>query len=386
MDGRRMDGGWRIGVLYSRTGVTAGIETTQANGTLLAVEQINARGGVLGRPLVPVIYDPASSPRLYSQLAARLLGEDHVHSIFGCYMSSTRKAVMPELDARRGLLFYATLYEGFEYHPRIFYTGAAPNQNSMQLARYIMENYGHRFLFVGSNYIYPYESNRVMADLVRQVKGRVLDEIYVPLDPRPNDFDRAIRQIRKLEPDVIFSTVVGSGTAMFYTAYHEAGFDPETRPIASLTTSEAEIAEMAPGVAYGHLTAAPFFEGLETPSAQRFVSTFRERFGADAPVTACAEAAYFQVMLYAEALAAAGSDDPDALVPHLLGREFDAPQGRIRIDPDNHHTELWPRVGRIDRNGRFEVVWNPDVRIKPEPYLVEPTLDEWTFARFRVKK
>lgn len=381
-----MDGAWRIGMLYSRSGVTAGIESTQANGTLLAVEQINTAGGVLGRPLEPVIYDPASSPRLYGQLAAKLLGEDGVRSIFGCYMSSTRKAVMPEIDAHRGLLFYATLYEGFEYHPRIFYAGAAPNQNSMQLARYIMENYGHRFLFIGSNYIFPYESNRVMADLVRQVKGRVLDEVYVPLDCQPSDFDRVIRLIRKHEPDVVFSTVVGEGTAMFYTAFHEAGFDAEKMPIASLTTSEAEIAEMSPGVACCHLTAAPFFEGLETPAARQFVASFKARFGADAPVTACAEAAYFQVMLYAEALTRAGSDDPEALVPHLLGLEYDAPQGRIRIDPDNHHTELWPRVARVDRNGRFEVVWNPEVRIKPEPYFVEPTLDDWTFARLRIKK
>lgn len=381
-----MDGGWRIGVLYSRSGVTAGIEKTQSNGTLLAVEQINARGGILGRPVQPVIYDPESSPRLYGQLAARLLGSDGVRSIFGCYMSSTRKAVMPELEAHRGLLFYATLYEGFEYHPRIFYTGAAPNQNSMQLARYILENYGHRFLFVGSNYIFPYETNRIMADLVRQVKGRVLDEIYVPLDCALTDFDRVIRQIRKHAPDVIFSTVVGAGTAMFYSAYRDAGFDAEKMPIASLTTSEAEIAEMPPGVACGHLTAAPFFEGLQTPAAREFVTRFKARFGADAPVTACAEAAYFQVMLYAEAVTRAGSDDPEALIPHLLGLEYDAPQGRIRIDPDNHHTELWPRVARVDQSGRFDVVWSPEVRIKPEPYFVEPTLDDWTFAQLRIKK
>ncbi|NLH80330.1 MAG: transporter substrate-binding domain-containing protein [Phyllobacteriaceae bacterium] len=381
-----MNDGWRVGVLYSRSGVTAAVETSQHNGTMLAIEEINAAGGVLGRPLVPVVKDPASNPRLYGQLAAHLFRDAGVRSIFGCYMSSTRKAVMPELDAHRGLLFYATLYEGFEYHPRIIYTGAAPNQNAMQLARYILENYGHRFLFVGSNYLFPYESNRVMADLVRQVKGRVVEEIYVPLDCRRQDFDRVVREIRKHEPDVIFSTVVGSATAMFYSAYHEAGFDPAKMPIASLTTSEAEIAEMAPGVATGHLTAAPFFEGLDTPAARAFVSTFKARFGPQAAVTACAEAAYFQVMLYAEALRRAGGDDPDLIVSHLLGLEYDAPQGRIRIDPDNHHTELWPRVGRVDASDRFEVVWNPGVRLKPEPYFVEPTLDEWTFARLRMKK
>ena len=381
-----MTDSWRIGVLFSRSGVTAGIETTQANGTLLAVEEINAAGGVLGRPLEPIVYDPASSTRLYRSLAARLLTEDKVRVLFGCYMSSTRKAVLPEVEAHRGLLFYPTLYEGFEYSPRCIYTGAAPNQNSLQLAKFLMENYGARFLLVGSNYVFPYESNRVMTDLVIQAKGKIADEIYVPLDCKPADFTRVIRQVERLKPDVIFSTVVGSGTAMLYRAYREAGFDAARMPIASLTTSEAEIADMAPDVAAGHITAAPFFEDLNTRDARRFITEFKLRFGADAPVTACAEAAYFQVKLYAKALQRAGTDDPDVLVPNLLGLEYDAPQGRVRIDPENNHTELWPRVARVTAEGRFEIVWNPGLRVKPDPYFIAPTLDDWSVARLVISK
>jgi branched-chain amino acid transport system substrate-binding protein len=377
---------WRIGVLFSRSGVTAAIESTQANATLLAVEEINRSGGVLGRPIEPVSYDPASSPRQFRALAARLLTEDNVRILFGCYMSSTRKAVLPEVEAHRGLLFYPTLYEGFEYSSRCIYTGAAPNQNSLQLAKFLMENYGSRFLLVGSNYVFPYESNRVMTDLVTQAKGTIADEIYVPLDCKESDFDRVIKRIDKLKPDVIFSTVVGAGTKMLYSAYHKAGFDPAVMLIASLTTSEAEIAEMTPEVAAGHITAAPFFETMKTDDARRFVAEFKRRFGADAPVTACAEAAYFQVKLFAKALQQAGVDDPEVVVSNLLGMEYEAPQGRVRIDPDNHHTEVWPRVARVDANGKFELVWDLQLRVKPDPYLVAPILDDWTVARLHFSK
>lgn len=206
-----------------------------------------------------------------------------------------------------------------------------------------------------------------MTDLVTLAGGTVLDELYVPLECSARDFDRVIRRIRKVSPDVVFSTVVGSGTALFYRSFHEAGLDPERMPIASLTTSEAEIAEMSPAVARGHVTAAPFFEALDTPAAARFVAAYKRRWGEHSPVTACAEAAYFQIKLYAEALARAGGDDPDALLRQLLGLEIEAPQGRVRIDPENHHAELWPRVGRVGADGRFEVVWDPGVRVRPDP-------------------
>ena len=148
---------WRVGVLFSQTGVTAAIERSQLNATLLAVEEINKAGGVLGRAIEPDIYDPASDPKQFRTLAERLLTVDRVRLIFGCYMSSTRKAVLPVVEALRGLLFYPTLYEGFEYSLHCIYTGAAPNQNSLQLAKFLLQHYGNRFVLIGSNYIYPYE-------------------------------------------------------------------------------------------------------------------------------------------------------------------------------------------------------------------------------------
>jgi branched-chain amino acid transport system substrate-binding protein len=371
-------GTWRVGVLFSQTGVTSGIERTQTNATLLAIEEINAGGGVLGRPIEPVMYDPASDPKKFRSHAERLFQVDRIKLLFGCYMSSTRKAVLPVAEAHRGLLFYPTLYEGFEYSRHCIYTGAAPNQNSLQLAKFLLSAYGNRFLFVGSNYVYPYESNRVMGDFVAQGKGKVLDEIYIPLYPAEKDFDKVINRIKKTSPDVIFSTVVGAGTSTLYRAYRSAGFDPTKMPIASLTTSEAEVAEMGAEAAEGHITAAPFFETLSSPAARRFVTSFKEKYGAEAPVTAGAEAAYFQLHLAMRAVAKCGSDDPEQVLANLRDAECDAPQGRVRIDPENNHTYLWPRIARLDRNGRFQTVWNPGVRVKPDPYCIVQSLDDWS--------
>lgn len=369
---------WRVGVLFSQTGVTSAIEQSQLNATLLAIDEINAGGGILGRLVEPVIYDPASDPKQFRTLAERLFQADRIRLLFGCYMSSARKAVLPVVESHRGLLFYPTLYEGFEYSRHCIYTGAAPNQNSLQLAKFLLSTYGNRFLLVGSNYVYPYESNRLMADFVMQDRGKILDEIYVPLDAAPRDFDKVVSRIKKTSPDVIFSTVVGRGTSILYEAYRAAGFDPAKMPIASLTTSEAEVAEMSREAAEGHITAAPFFETLATPSARRFVTSFKNKHGSDAPVTAAAEAAYFQVHLAMRAVSRCGSDNPERVLNEVRDSEFDAPQGRVRIDPENNHTYLWPRIARLDQNGRFQTVWNPGVRIKPDPYCVVQSLDDWS--------
>ncbi|WP_428031330.1 transporter substrate-binding domain-containing protein [Ancylobacter sp.] len=368
---------WRVGILFSATGVTAAVETSQLGGTLLAIDEINAAGGVLGRRVEAVITDPASDPRAYRRLAEQLLVEEGVRLLFGGYMSSTRKAMLPVVEAHGGLLFYPTLYEGFEYSRHCVYTGAAPNQNSIQLATYLLRHYGNRFFLIGSDYVYPYESNRIMSDFVVQSRGRVVGEVYVPLGAPDSAFGEVMERVREAEPDVIFSTVVGADTARLYAAHHAAGFDSRRLPIASLTTSEAEVSLMARGIAAGHITAAPFFETLGTPAARRFVAAFKRRNGMHMPVTAAAEAAYFQMHLAAAALARAGTDAPGDLLAQLGGCTFEAPQGRVRMEASNHHTWLRPRIARLDADGRFKVVWDAGASVKPDPYCVVQNLDDW---------
>lgn len=371
----------KIGVLYSKTGATSAIESSQRLGTLLAIEEINETGGIDGRELQAIEYDPASNPMQFRTLAERLVASDGVQVIFGCYMSSTRKAVIPVVEKYNRLLFYSTLYEGFEFSNNIIYTGAAPNQNSVQLADFMMSSFGGRVYLVGSDYIYPYESNRIMSDLVNQrPAGVTLAQRYVPVDAGPQHFAEIIDEIRVLQPDFIFSTVVGNATQHFYRAYAEAGLSPKKMPIASLTTSEVEVAQMGAAAAAGHFTAAPYFATIDSPENQRVVGRFRERFGDAVHPNACWEAAYFQLHMFANAMRATGSDVVPVLMPALLGSEFAAPQGRVRIEPSNHHTHLFPRIGRVNSRGEFTVVRASKTAVAPDPYLVTHSLGDWTLA------
>ncbi len=377
---------WRVGILFSETGVTSVIEKSQLHGALLAIEEINEAGGVAGREIQPISYDPGSVVTRYGELAETLLAQDGVNVIFGCYMSSTRKEVLPVIERRNALFFYPTLYEGFEYSPNVIYGGAAPNQNSVPLASYLMENYGNRFYFVGSDYIYPRESNRVMRTIVRQGGGEVIGERYVPLHAQAEDFEVILRDIRRQQPDVIFSTVVGTGTINFYQAYHRAGGDGKRVPIASLTTNEAEVAQMGAEAAAGHITAAPYFRNISTPANRRFLERYERRFGTVSDVTSCCEAAYFQVHMFANALRQTGTTDTDQLRAALSGAEYDAPQGRVKIDPDNNHTYLESRIGRVDDQGEYVVEFEVGRAIKPDPYLVVPALHDWSMQLIRPRE
>ena len=371
----------KVGILYSETGVTSGIESSQLLGTLFAIEEINQSGGINGREITPVRYDPQSDPTRYRVLAERLVSIDNVKVIFGCYMSNTRKAVIPVVERWNRILFYATLYEGFEFSNNLIYTGAAPNQNSVQLADFMMATFGARVYLVGSDYIYPYESNRIMTDLVMQRQGgETLGKRYVPLDATERDFTRVIADIKEQQPDFIFSTVVGDSTKYFYRAYAEAGLDPKKIPIASLTTCEVEVAQMGASVAAGHFTSSPYFQSIDSPANHACLAKFRRHFGEQAEPNASWEAAYFQVHLFANAMRAAGSDDIDALMPELLGAEFLAPQGRVRVEPSNHHTCLYPRIGRANAKGQFTIVRETTRAVSPDPYLVTHSLGDWTLA------
>ncbi len=368
----------RVGVLFSETGVTSTIGLSQLHGALLAIDEINEAGGIHGRELVPVQYDPQSNPLRYAQLAEQLILHDKVNVIFGCYMSSSRKAVIPIIEKWNKLLFYPTLYEGFEYSANVIYTGAAPNQNSVQLAEFMTANFGARVYLIGSDYIYPYESNRIMGELVLQRQGsEKLAERYVALDATEKDFAEIMVDIRQKRPDFIFSTVVGDSTAALYRAYADAGFDPKVMPIGSLTTSEAEVSQMERGLATGHYTSAPYFQSIDSAANQRCLNNLRRRFGECCVPNLCWEASYFQMHIFANAMRQSGSDEISELMPHVLGSEFDAPQGRVKIDPTNHHTCLYPRIGRVNPEGQFTIVRQARRSVYPDPYLVTHSLGDW---------
>lgn len=367
----------RVGVLFSTTGTTAVVERTQRNAVEMAIDEINASGGAGGRRIVASYDNPASEPRRYRDQASRMMESDGVRIFFGCYMSSTRKALLPVIEENRGLLFYPTLYEGFEFSASCYYGGAAPNQNSLGLAQHLMEHFGERFYLVGSNYVFPYESNRIMRDFIVSSGGRVLQERYVPLAAADPEIARIIEEIRKDPPDAIISTIVGNTTGVFYQAFRDAGFDSARMPIGSLTTGEPEVAAMGADAAVGHITSAPYFDTIDSAENRRFVASYRQRFGAEAPISACTEAAYVQVHLFAQAVERAGSARIEDLRQALPSCSFAAPQGQVSIDADNHHTFLSPRIGRVRADGHFDIVASSRVPVKPDPYLITPMTTDW---------
>jgi len=373
----------RVGVLFSETGVTSVIESSQRQATVLATEEINQAGGVDGRPIELIAYDPQSRPSLYHALAEKMILEDRVRIIVGCYMSSSRKAVIPMVERWNALLLYPTLYEGFEYSRNVFYTGAAPNQNSVQLADFMLRRFGSRVFMVGSDYIYPYESNRIMSDLILERGGEKVAEVYLPLDASQDQFDAIARRIQETQPSFIFSTVVGDSTALLHRAYTQGGLRPERMPIASLTTSEAEVQHMGAEIAEGHITSAPYFQSVGEPVNQRCVDNYKRRFGDEQVTNQCWEAAYFQMHLLADAMRRINSDSVSDLLRVLPGSSYAAPQGTIRIDEHNHHTYLHPRIARVNASGQFDILEQVEHAVRPDPYLVSHSLQDWS-ARSRL--
>ncbi|MBN3725089.1 transporter substrate-binding domain-containing protein [Burkholderia sp. Ac-20379] len=360
----------RIGVLLSETGVTAPIERSQQRATRFATEEINDAGGIDGREVELVLCDPASRPARYAELLTGMIANERIRVVVGCYMSSTRKAVLPVLERHNALLLYPTLYEGFECSRNVIYTGAAPNQNSFPLADYMLRNHGKRVFMIGSDYIYPYEANRVMSDLVFENGGEKAGEIYLPLNAGYDAYRDAMKKIVAAAPDFIYSTVVGIGMAHIYRAYAEAGLDPARCPIATLSTTETEFAAMGAEIGEGHITSSPYFQSVDTPANHDVIARFRRRFGDDVVTDMCWEAAYFQMHLLADAMRRTGGDEPDALLRTLPGLEFDAPQGRVKIDEQNHHTYLRPRIGRLNAHAQFDILQEAPDWVRPDPFVI----------------
>lgn len=367
----------RIGVLYANSGVTSAVETTQQQATLLAIAEINAAGGVLGRELQPVCADPACAPAQYGAFSEALILEQGVRLVMGCYMSSSRKAVIPVVERHNALLFYATPYEGFEFSRNVFYAGAAPNQNILPLAAYMLSRHGPRVAMVGSDYVCPYESNRVLTDLLTERRGKKVVEAYLPLDAPYGAFREVAARIAAQRPDFIFSTVVGEGIPHLHRALAEAGMDPYATPVASHMSSESEVAAMGHDLAEGLITCASYYQSIDSVENRRALALHRARYGPEGVPNVCWEAAYFQMHLLANAIERAGSDEPTHVARAMPGLEFDAPQGRVQVDAHNHHTSLNPRIGRCNARGEFDVLAAAPKRVPADPYVVSHSLPNW---------
>ncbi len=362
------DGKIKVGVLFSLTGTTGIIEESLNKATIMAIEEINAAGGINGMQIEAVVEDPASDPATFAEKARKLVLGDKCVSVFGSYTSASRKAVLPVFEKRKNLYWYPTLYEGRECSKNVIYTGAVPNQQQDDFVPWLVEKFGKRWYLIGSNYIYPKEENNYCKKLLEGLGAEVVNEEYVPLGH--SEFSSVVNKFRSEKPDVIFSTVVGDSVVALHRQYRAAGLDPETMPMASLTTSENEVAAMGGDAAAGHFTSAPYFMVWDSPENAQFVDAYLSRWGADKVTHFVSEPCYFQVYMFKQAVEKLAADDinPASIREAVKGVELIAPQGPVRLDPATLHTYLWPKIGVCKSDGQFEILKQSSEWLEPVPY------------------
>jgi urea transport system substrate-binding protein len=359
----------KVGILHSLSGTIAIIETSLHNAELLAIDEINAKGGVLGKKIQPVVEDPQSVVQVFAEKAKKLLLEDKVVAVLGCYTSASRQSVLPIFEQYNGVLLYPTLYEAEECSKNCFYTGQVPNQQLSEFVPWIMNTLGRKkFYLIGANYIYPKETNREVKALLQKYGGTVVAEEYSPLGS--TEFSTNINKIASSGCDVVFSDLVGDQVVAFYKQYKEFGITAKDIPICTPITTEQEIAAMGPENALGHYTSFDYFQSVDTPENHSFVERYKAKYGKESVTNAVMECAYFQTYFLAQAIAKVKSTDADALIyDGLPGQEFLAPEGKVKIDEKTHHTWLWSRIGRANEQGQFDVVYKSQDWIRPEPWV-----------------
>jgi urea transport system substrate-binding protein len=295
--------------------------------------------------------------------------EDKVAAVLGCYTSASRQSVLPVFEEYNGLLLYPTLYEAQECSKNCFYTGAVPNQQLDDFVPWIIKTLGRKkFYMIGSNYIYPKETNREVKALLEKHGGENVGEEYAPLGH--TEFATIINNIAGSGAEIVFSDLVGDSIVAFYKQFKQFGLTPEELPICTPITTEQETAAMGPENAAGHYTSFNYFQTVDTPENKSFVERYKAKYGANQVTNAVMEAAYFQTYLLAQAIEKVKGTDTDALIYEgLPGQEFKAPQGPVKIDEKNHHTWLWARIGKARDDGQFDIVWTSQDRIRPDPWV-----------------
>jgi branched-chain amino acid transport system substrate-binding protein len=281
--------------------------------------------------------------------------------------------VLPFFEKHDGLLWYPSHYEGFESSEHVVYTGAAPNQHIVPLAEWLLTHCGERPFFIGSNYIWAWENNKIMREAVLASGGEVLAERYLPVGE--TDFSGLIEQILMQRPSFVFNTLIGESAYAFFrrlrAAATAAGVDqPNEMPIASCSLAEPELVEIGGKAAAGHISSSVYFESVPGARNQGFVERYRARFPKSGPSCADVEASYVAVLLLARAIRAARTADMAAVRAAVADLAIDAPQGRVFVDPDNRHCYLTPRIGISNREFGFDLIYQAPGPIKPDPYLV----------------
>lgn len=355
-----------VGILHSLTGTMAISEASLKDAELMAIAEINAAGGVLGRIIKPIVEDGASDSAVFALKAKSLLAKDKVVTIFGGWTSASRKAVLPVLEEFNALMWYPVEYEGLECSPHIFYTGMCPNQQVGPAVDWLLQNKGKSFYLLGSDYVFPRTSNKLIKAQLKRNGGVLVGEEYLPLGT--TQFGEVIERIKQAQPDVIFNTINGDSNLAFYKQYAEAGIAADEIPIMAISITEEELRRIGGGIATGHYASWSYFQSIDTPHNQAFVKNFQDFYGKDRVTCDTIEAAYSQVYLWKQAAEKAGSFDVELLREAAYGEAFEAPGGQVIIEQNNHLLK-YCRIGKMLQDGQFEVVFTSPGPIKPQPWL-----------------
>jgi urea transport system substrate-binding protein len=372
----------KVGVLHSLSGTMAISETALKNTALMTFEQINAKGGVMGRPLEPVVVDPASNWPLFAEKARELITQDKVVAVFGCWTSVSRKSVLPVFKELDSVLFYPVQYEGEELEKNVFYTGAAPNQQAIPAVEYLMSKEGggaKRIFLLGTDYVYPRTTNKILRAFLKKkgLADNEIEEVYTPFGH--SDYQTIVANIKKFSTGgrtAVVSTINGDSNVPFYKELGNAGLKAKDVPVVAFSVGEEELRGVDTKPLIGHLAAWNYFESLKNPVNTGFIQAYKDYAkannlaNADKVVTNDPmEATWIGINLWKKAVEQGKSTDAEVVIKNVGGQSIDAPCGfKVKFDEKNHH--LWKPVyiGEIRADGQFNVVWKTPAPVRAAPW------------------
>lgn len=360
----------KVGILHSLSGTMSISEVSVKDATLLAIEEINAAGGIMGKQIEPIIEDGASDWPTFAEKARKLIQQDQVAVVFGCWTSASRKAVLPVFEELNGLLFYPVQYEGLESSPNIFYTGAEPTQQIIPGVDFLMNELGAKKIYLlGSDYVFPRTANLIIKAQLEAAGVELAGEEYVPLGG--TEFSTIISKIQEAAPDAIFNTLNGDSNVAFFKQFKDAGYTAETLPVISVSVAEEEVRGIGAENVAGHYTAWNYYQTTATPENEKFVAAYKAAYGEDRVTADPIEAGYFGVYAWKALVEAAGSTDVAAVTAAADASEIEiaAPGGPIKVDGETQHMYKTVRIGQIGEDGLITEVWASDGPVKPDPFL-----------------
>lgn len=356
----------KLGFINSLTGAMAISEKTVSKVLDMAAEEINAAGGIMGKKIEPIQEDGATDWPIFAEKTEKLLTDDCVAAIFGGWTSSSRKAMKPVVEKNNGLLFYPVQYEGLEASKNIYYTGATTNQQILPAMEFLKSKGVKTLFLAGSDYVFPRTANAIIKLYAKELGIEIVGEEYVPLDK--DDWTTQVAKIVDAKPDFIFNTINGSSNVGFVKAYTDAGLKAATTPIISVSIAEEEAPNMGASVE-GQYAAWNYFQSVKSPANSKFIESWKAFDGPSDVTSDPMEAAYISLYLYKAMVEKAGSFEVDKINAVADGVSFDAPEGKVVVDGENHHISKPGLIGQINAENQFDIVWKSDGPIEPDPFL-----------------